>query len=248
MANGLPLNNSSPFAGLGTAQYTVIAAGLYTMQFKSFLPYLAAGSPAQSIVVANEVQNITSVADTSGSLNSTYWTFYNAGNANGYYVWYNINSAGVDPAVAGLTGIQVAAATGANANTIASDTRTAIAAVSGITVTVTGATNHIILSNNFAGSNTAAADGTATTGFGFSVTTAGSFGTPAASGLVVQLKQNSTVLATYANPTPTQPIMGGSVVVGASVSDVLSFVLSSQSTADAALNSVKSILNLYQGE
>jgi len=247
MTSTIPLNASSPFAGLGTAAYTVTTAGLYTLQFKSFLPYFPAGT-GQTSQVVNEIQNITCLGDTSGSLNSTYWTFYDAGNAHGYYVWYNINSAGVDPAVAGLTGIQVAAATGANANTIASDTRTAIAAVSGIAVTITGGTSHVIINNTYAGSCTAAADGTAATSFTFSVTTAGSFGTPAASGLVVTLKQNSTVLATFANPTPTQAIMGGSAVAQASVSDVLSFVLSSQSTADALLNSVKSILNLFQGE
>jgi hypothetical protein len=182
-------------------------------------------------------------------LNSTYWTFQSAGNLQGFYVWYNINSAGVDPAPAGLTGIQVAAATGANSSTIGSATRAAITASSAASqyVTVTGSTSAVTLNNIQVGSCTAAADGTAATSFSFAVGTTGTYGTPAISGLDVVLKQNSTVLARYGFPTPTQPIMGGSVVVNASASDVLSFVASSLSTADNALNAVKSIVNLYQG-
>lgn len=248
MADSISPNQSSPFAGLGTANFTVPTTGLYTMGFKSFLPYLAAGSAPQSAAPAYEVQTVTVAGDTSGSLNSTYWTFFDAGNAHGYYVWYNINSAGVDPAVAGKTGIQVAAATSANATAIGLATRTAIAAVSGIAVTVSGATSAVILTNTFPGSCTAAVDGAAPTSFTFSVGTAGTFGTPAISGLVVQLKKNSTIIATYANPSPTQPFMGGSAIIAASATDVLAFVLSSQSTADAAVNSVKSVLNVYLGE
>jgi hypothetical protein len=247
MANAINLISSAPFAGLGTASFTITSAGLYTMAFKSFLPYFAAGSPPQSSVPVNESQTVTTVADVSGSLNSTYFTLYDAGNAHGYYVWYNINSAGVDPAPAGLTGIPVAAATGASANTIASNSRTAIAAAVS-SVTVSGATNQIIISNNFPGSNTAAANGTASPGFSYSVGTAGSFGVPPISGLVVTLQQNSTVLAVFANPSPTQPITGSKIVVNTSVNDVLSWIFSSQSTADSALNAVKSIINLYAGE
>ena len=39
MANSLPLNVSSPFAGLGTATYTVTTAGLYTASCSSTIPY-----------------------------------------------------------------------------------------------------------------------------------------------------------------------------------------------------------------
>lgn len=243
--NGL---QSAPFAGLGTASYTITSAGLYTMQCRSFLPYLGAGSPAVSAQPVNEVQNVALVADVSGSLNSKYFTFYDAGAANGYYVWYNINSAGVDPAVAGLTGIQVAGATGATAATLAGATRTAINAVSGISVVASGATNNVILTDSFPGTTTAAADGTAATGFTFSVTTAGTWGTPAISGLVITFQKNSSVLMVKSNPSPTQPTLSGSTIVSAAVGDVLSFVFSSQSPADQALNAVKSIVNIYFGE
>lgn len=248
MANSLNGIGASPFAGLGTASYQVPVAGLYSMEFKSFIPYIASGSQPQTSSPVAEVQNVATVADSSGSLNSTYWTFNDAGNAHGYYVWYNINSAGVDPAPAGLTGIQVTGATGASANTIASNTRSAINAVSGISVVASGATNNVILSNSYPGTTTAAANGTASPGFTFTVPTAGSWGVPAISGLVVVMKQNNTVLGTVSNPSPTQPMMGGKVQAACSANDTLSFVLSSQSPSDSTLNSIKSILNIYLGE
>lgn len=249
MTATLPINVSSPFSGLGTAQATITTAGIYTASFKSFLPYLASGT-AVSAQVANEVVNVTCVADSSGSKNSTWWKFYSAGDVYGYYVWYNINSAGVDPAPAGLTGIEVDGATNASAATLATATIAAIAASSAASyVTATaGASAHLILTNIQYGGCTAAANGTASYGATFSETQAGSYGTPAASGLNVVIKQNSTVKATYAFPSPTQPIIGGSVVINAAAADTVSIVLASNSTADAALNAVKSVLNLYLGE
>src|ERR1700733_2564833 len=103
--NSLSAISSTVVGGLGTQTFNIVTAGLYTMSFKSFLPYLAAGGqPVTANPIAN-IQTITTVADVSGSLNSTYFTVYSAGNLQGFYVWFNINSAGVDPAPAGLTGI-----------------------------------------------------------------------------------------------------------------------------------------------
>lgn len=249
MTATLPINQSSPFSGLGTAQATIVTAGLYTVSFKSFLPYLASGTPVTSGQL-NNIVNVTAAADTAGSKNSTFWTFYSAGNAYGYYVWYNINSAGVDPAPTGLTGIEVDGATGATAATLATATIAAINAstASSYVVASAGTSGHLILTNTQYGSLTAAANGSASYGASFSVTQAGSDGVPAASALTVVIKQNSTVKATYAFPTPTQPIMGGSVTVNASAADTISIVLASISTADAALNAVKTVMNLYQGQ
>lgn len=244
--NSLQANQSVPVSGLGTQTFNVVTAGLYTFSFKSFLPYLASGGPAVTTSPSAAVTDITLVADSSGSLNSTFFNFNSAGDLYPYYVWYNINSAGVDPAPAGRIGIAVAGATNATANTLATATRAAIAAAAS-QVTVTGATSHCILTNNSPGTCTNAADGTAAPGFSYSIT-AGNYGTPAISGLDVVIKQGSTVLGRFGFPTPTQPIMGGSVLVQAAASDVLTIVLSSLSTADNALNAVKTIVNLYQGE
>lgn len=53
---------------------------------------------------------------------------------------------------------------------------------------------------------------------------------------------------TVGSPSPTQPIMGGSVRLVCAAGDVITVVMSSAATADNALNAVKSIINLYQGE
>lgn len=50
MANGLQLNTSTPFAGLGTATYTIVTTGIYTVSVKSTIPYIAAGTSNNSTV------------------------------------------------------------------------------------------------------------------------------------------------------------------------------------------------------
>lgn len=247
--NSLQVNESTVVAGLGTQTFNVVTAGLYTLEFKCFLPYQAAGSPAVTTNPSPNVTDVTIAADTAGNKNNKWWIFYTAGNLRGYYVWYNINAAGTDPAVAGLTGIEVAGATGATATTLGGATRTAVAAAVSA-VTVSGATSHCIITQNNPGTLTAAANaaGGDSAGASFSVTAAGSYGVPAISGLDVVVSQGSIVLARVGYPSPTQPILGGSVRIQASAADVITVVLSSLSTADAALNAVKSIINLYQGE
>jgi hypothetical protein len=93
---------------------------------------------------ATGVQTITTVADSSGSLNNKYFLLQTANGANKYAVWINVNGAGTPPVVSGYTAVEVAVATNATASTIASTMATALA-VTGIasaiaataTVTVT---------------------------------------------------------------------------------------------------------------
>jgi hypothetical protein len=88
------------------------------------------------------VTTFTAVADISDSLNSKYIL---ASNTTGdFYIWLT-NGTGIDPAIAGRTGIAVTFTTNDTANTIASLIRTAAA---GNGWTVTGATNQVILTNN----------------------------------------------------------------------------------------------------
>lgn len=93
--------------------------------------------------------DIATVADSAGSLNSTYFLIDGADGDN-WYVWYNINSAGVDPAIADRTGIEVAAATGASADDIATATRSALSACTSIE-DIGGATNHVTFSQTEVG-------------------------------------------------------------------------------------------------
>jgi hypothetical protein len=65
-----------------------------------------------------EAGTITTVADVAGSLNDTYFLINGADEIE-YYVWFNVNSAGTDPVLPDKTGVEVALATGATANTVA---------------------------------------------------------------------------------------------------------------------------------
>lgn len=251
MANTLSSISSTIVVGLGTQTYTIPATGTYTLTCESFIPYFAAGSPAVSATPVQEVQTVIPVADSAGSLNSTYWLLNSSCDAYKFYVWYNINSAGVDPAIAGRTGISVAGATNVSAATLATATQTAIlanaTAATLFTTSVTSST-HLNITNIQSGKCTAAADGTAATGFAFSVGTAGTFGTPEQSGLVILLKNNSTILQTAAFPSPTQPLLGAATSFAATAGDTVTVVFSSLSGADNALNAVKSIVNIYAGK
>lgn len=121
---------------------------------------------------AKEVTDIACVADVAGSLNSTYWTFFTASNAIKYYVWYNVDSAGVNPNVPAATGIEVALTAGDSATDVASATLSAIDG-SGAAVGTTILTNHVGLTNNLTGVTTDASNGAASPGFTIGVTTQG---------------------------------------------------------------------------
>jgi hypothetical protein len=74
-----------------------------------------------------------------------------------------------------------------------------------------------------------------------------------ASALQVVLRQTGsasvsiTIGGSATNPTPTQPAIGTSSRFQVADGDVLSVVLSSANSIDAQPNSVKSVVNLYQG-
>lgn len=243
--NSLSLVHSVPFTGLDTQTLNIPTTGRYTVEVNVTIPWQTSDAPS-NVAATREVQDVTCAADTAGSRNSTWWKFYTAGDVNGYYVWYNINAAGVDPAPAGLTGIEVAGATGATATTLGGATRTAVAAsAAGSYVTVSGGTTHCILTNKQPGECTAAGNGTASAGATFSVTTTGTFGS--ASGLNIKVYNQTTLLLTLSQPTPTQPLLAGSVAFQSTAADVVTVVLASLSDCDQLANAVKGVINIYAG-
>lgn len=54
-----------------------------------------------------EVLEVETVADVNSSLNNTYFEIYSAYDRIGFYIWFNVNGAGTDPALTGLTGIEI---------------------------------------------------------------------------------------------------------------------------------------------
>jgi len=116
-----------------------------------------------------EVTSITCVADVSSSLNSQYFLYDTPYVA--YYVWINVAAAGVDPEIAGRTGIMVAIAE----DDIAADVATAVAAAMNASIYIGAAAVGAVVTATAAHTGAAAdaVDGAATTGFTFSVTTQG---------------------------------------------------------------------------
>lgn len=121
-------------------------------------------------------QTVTTVADVAGSLNSKYFLLSSVNLVSkaqkNFYMWFNINSAGVDPAIAGRTGIEIDGATGASANALATSMRTALNALTNDFV-ATGSNAAVIITDVAFGPVTAAVDGVAATGFTFGSATAG---------------------------------------------------------------------------
>jgi hypothetical protein len=128
-----------------------------------------------AVVTAQDLREkftVQTVADSAGSLNSTWFKFYLPG-GTGYYVWFSINSVGVDPAPAGLTGIKVSGATNASANTLAAAINAALqSALPGI-VTSSVSTDTVTVTVVATGGAQDVADGSAATSFTLTVSRQG---------------------------------------------------------------------------
>jgi hypothetical protein len=147
----------------GTVTYTQTKVGNCTNAAK----HNENDSGDGSFTFSGEVNGVAS------NLNSKYFTFSSANDDTNYYIWYNVNSEGVDPAPGG-TGVEVAVAAGATDSTVASATRAKFAlAPLSADFTESGATNQIIFTNDTIGATTNTADGGAATGFTIATTTAG---------------------------------------------------------------------------
>lgn len=120
-------------------------------------------------VAVAEVTIITPVADVAGSLNNKYITINSASNEDKYYAWYNVNSLGVDPTPAGLVGVEIALATNATVDDVATATHAALNGLAGFnSVDNTGS---LTVTNAIVGATDDAT--VATSGFGIVVDTQG---------------------------------------------------------------------------
>lgn len=120
-----------------------------------------------------EVGQVVAVADVSGSLNSKYFKLASAYDRRLYYVWMDVNSAGVDPAVAGRTGVKVSVATNATAGQVGTAIAAALDALADFASTSTTGTVTITSATGGPATDVADASGGAATGFSFSTPTQG---------------------------------------------------------------------------
>lgn len=111
---------------------------------------------------------IETVADDTSSLNDTYFLIDGEDGTN-YYVWFDVASAGTDPAIAGRTAIPVAIAEDATADTVAAALE---AEIDDIWTGSSVSTDTVTLVGNAGGKITIADSTDAPTGFTFTRTVA----------------------------------------------------------------------------
>jgi hypothetical protein len=92
-------------------------------------------------------------------LNNTYWLINSAANASQYYVWYNVNGGGTDPALAGKTGLMVAISTTSTAAQVASLTKIVLDATTKFITNISDDTMRV--SNVIIGATTSLQENTA---------------------------------------------------------------------------------------
>lgn len=180
-----PVTDMTQFVNTFGGPDDILYDGYYAVE--GFFNNAGTGNTAYIVSVGTgtaQVYTITTVADVSGSLNSTYFKLYTPQNYPGspsFYVWYNIDSLGVDPTPAGFTyGIEVSAASGSTAAQIATATEAALNADAAFNFSTAGSSGASIhLTNLQGGTTTAPANGTASPGFTFTQVTAGADLTPA---------------------------------------------------------------------
>jgi hypothetical protein len=75
---------------------------------------------------SEQLEKISVLGDSSSSLNNKYFLINGPRNLNNYYVWYNVDSSGVDPNIANRQGIQVPISEGDSSAIVALATRLAM--------------------------------------------------------------------------------------------------------------------------
>lgn len=199
----------------------VYATGTFTIATGASGDTALTAGKTLTCVDHRETTNVTFAADSSGSLNSKYFTFQDQSGASKYYMWFDINNAGIDPAIAGRVGIKISGATGATAATLAT---AAVAATAG--TTFAKATFNADSSGNLNNTYFTFQDSTGQNKgyFWFNINSAGTdpapAGFPARTGIQVRGATNATAATlataafTAANLTPGA--MSGFIVVNAS--------------------------------
>lgn len=149
-------------------KYTTSLLGVSNLVSATSQLNISNGTTTDTYTFVNPVAESTTVqtvADVAGSLAGTYFRVNAAEDATQYYVWYKVSGVGADPALSGLTGIQVDVVTNDTANTVALKTQTELQKLNDFTVTVI--TNTVYIVNIKKGIATNATANTS----GFTVTT-----------------------------------------------------------------------------
>lgn len=111
------------------AQKTALAISLDPKFLSVYSLYYVIISSSSSGVRPDSYDSTTNlfIRNTAGtqpqSLNNRYFFINSANNETSYYVWYNVNSTGIDPLIPGKTAIMIAISSGSNSSTVAQKTK-----------------------------------------------------------------------------------------------------------------------------
>lgn len=157
-------------------EINTITSGMTDIQVAQEVELALSSSGAYSSELA-EISQVETIADVSQSLNNKYFLISAANDSTLYYVWYDVDGNGTDPAsvttppaeLSGRTGIQVAITEDALASAVASATASAIDAFSDFSALASS--NEVTITNVDGGAATNISDGASPqdTGFGLSV-------------------------------------------------------------------------------
>jgi hypothetical protein len=105
------------------------------------LTYNGSGSVTSAIFYEGsqpEIRYITTVADSGGSLNNSYFILYSGYDRAKYHVWYDVDGAGVDPAPANSLGFRVPLQSNDSAEMVALATKLVLSNLSDFSIAVIG--------------------------------------------------------------------------------------------------------------
>lgn len=118
-----------------------------------------------------EQTSVVTGGDNCSSLNSTYFNLYSARDVTKYYVWYDVDCAGVDPNVVSSTGIQISLTSNDPAAVVALATKQIIDAETDFDASLSSGQKNVIITNEVGGITTNSSDND--TGFTISTPTEG---------------------------------------------------------------------------
>lgn len=125
----------------------------------------------QLVLDVQRAANKTNIVTLDGSLitQSSYFLFSSAHDVTNYYVWYNIDGLGIDPALSGKTSVEVSILSTDNAIAVAAATISQINTIAGADATASNLLDVITLVNDVVGKSTLPIDGVVGTSFTFAV-------------------------------------------------------------------------------
>ncbi len=125
----------------------------------------AAAVPSEAVSGVAEISTVDTTGLTAAGLANKYFTLFGA--SGGFYVWFNLDAGGVDPAVTGKTGVPVAIVTGATAGQIATAIASALDALADFAATPSS--NVVTITDAATGARTDIADGNSSLALAVSV-------------------------------------------------------------------------------